>query len=171
MVRPGSHCNAEPTGHVAARARCTYLAFLPSFLLVFFTTLVWCLLLPLPVFFATLHGVFYYPSMVFFTTLPGVFRYHKIVFLTTMCFSDNYRVAKNTTFRKLMVFFATLMVSFATLMVLFAPLMVFFATLMVLFATLMCSLLNSLQRLSAICSWRKSSTFTPAEFLRNDRTA
>ena len=103
--------------------------------------------------------------MVFFTTLPSVFRYHKMVLLTAMCFSDNYRVAKNTTLRKLMVFFATLMVSFATLMVSFATLMVFvgtlmvfvatlmvlFATLMVLLATLMVSFATQMARLCYPC--------------------
>ena len=89
--------------------------------------------------------------MVFFTTLPGVFRYHKMVFLTTMCFSDNYTVAKNTTFRKLMVFFAILMVSFATLMVFVATLMVLFATLMVLLATLMVSFATQMALLCYPC--------------------
>ena len=89
--------------------------------------------------------------MVFFITLPGVFRYHKMVLLTTMCFSDNYRVAKNTTLRKLMVFFATLMVSFATLMVFVATLMVLFATLMVLLATLMVSFATQMALLCYPC--------------------
>ena len=84
--------------------------------------------------------------MVFFTTLPSVFRYHKMVLLTAMCFSDNYRVAKNTTLRKLMVFFATLMVSFATLIVFVATLMVLFAAQMVLLATLMVSFATLMAR-------------------------
>ena len=89
--------------------------------------------------------------MVFFTTLPGVFRYHKMVLLATMCFSHIYRVAKNTTLRKLMVFFATLMVSFATLMVFVATLMVLFATLMVLLATLMVSFATQMALLCYPC--------------------